>query len=214
MSGELVLFSAVVCDIVSGCSHLLCFCLFLHLVNRSFSCLCEILCYRRKVVYGPSFFPILVFPHPSVLRHCGAETIIWAILLEGLPTHITGLFLISPMSTVSSESGSPFKNCPDPPPIHLPVHLTCIALFLFLRYNISTVEFNGWDPAVNSDLERLQGNDVRVFRDNNNQVDQQVPISELDVYSQFGFDFEMAKAVSSSSYLSCRIWQFGNCGTC
>ena len=72
----------------------------------------------------------------------------------------------------------------------------CIVVFLFLRYNISTVEFNGWDPAVSSALEKLQGNDIKVFRDTSNQVDQQVPISELDVYSQFGFDFEMAKAVS------------------
>ena len=59
------------------------------------------------------------------------------------------------------------------------------------------MEFNGWDPAVNSSIQRLQGNDAKVFRDTSNQADQQVPISELDVYSQFGFDFETAKAVSN-----------------
>ena len=69
------------------------------------------------------------------------------------------------------------------------------------------MEFNGWDPAVSSELERLRGNDVLVFRDTSNQVDLQVPISELDVYSQFGFDFETAKAVSSGLYLSRRTWQ-------
>ena len=58
------------------------------------------------------------------------------------------------------------------------------------------MEFNGWDPAVSSDIMRLEGDDIRVFRDTANLVNLRVPISELDVYSQFQFDFEEAKEVS------------------
>ena len=63
------------------------------------------------------------------------------------------------------------------------------------RYNISTGDYDAWDGATNSSLERRTN--VRVFNgDTNNFVREEV--SDLDVYSQYGFSREEALQVSGN----------------
>jgi hypothetical protein len=59
------------------------------------------------------------------------------------------------------------------------------------RYNISTAEYDGWDSSINSSILRRSH---MVFNEATNQVNDRETISELDVYSQFGFNFTTAKA--------------------
>jgi len=63
------------------------------------------------------------------------------------------------------------------------------------RYNISTADYDAWDGATNSSIERRTN--VRVFNgDTNNFVREEV--SDLDVYSQYGFSREEALQVSAN----------------
>ena len=66
------------------------------------------------------------------------------------------------------------------------------------RYNISTGEFDGFNSSVNSSIKRVT---ATVFNAETNTVTLNKQISELDVYSKFGFDFESAKQVCIS-YIS------------
>ena len=59
------------------------------------------------------------------------------------------------------------------------------------RYNISTADYDAWNGATNSSIQRLTN--IRVF-DGQNIVRR--TISELDVYSQFGFSEEQSREVS------------------
>ena len=61
------------------------------------------------------------------------------------------------------------------------------------RYNISTGEYDGWDSSINSSISRTS---ALVFNEASNKVNSRQTISPLDVYSQFGFNFTTAKAVS------------------
>ena len=64
-------------------------------------------------------------------------------------------------------------------------HEHCI---LRIRYNISTADYDAWNGATNSSIQHLSN--IRVF-DGQNTVRR--TISELDVYSQFGFSQEESR---------------------
>ena len=59
------------------------------------------------------------------------------------------------------------------------------------RYNISTADYDAWNGTTNSNIRRLSN--IQVF-DGQNPVPR--TISELDVYSQFGFSQEESWEVS------------------
>ena len=76
--------------------------------------------------------------------------------------------------------------------------LLLLPLFLFLsRYNISTGEYDGWNPSINSSIRRLNNQRVYNPSSSSNSGTRSRTISELDVYTQFGMNFTTAKNVSS-----------------
>ena len=91
------------------------------------------------------------------------------------------------------------------------MRLLLLSLLSFLRYNISTGEYDGWNSSINSNISRLTNQ--RVYDPNTNSGTRSVAISELDVYTQFGMNFTTAKNVTSyiltqyviSSFL-CTAW--------
>ena len=64
------------------------------------------------------------------------------------------------------------------------------------RYNISTGDYDAWDGATNSRIRRLRNIDVF-----DGQGTARRAISELDVYSQFGFSQQEAREVVSLAHI-------------
>ena len=64
------------------------------------------------------------------------------------------------------------------------------------RYNISTGDYDAWDGATNSSIRRLRNIDVF-----DGQGTARRAISELDVYSQFGFSQQEAREVVSLAHI-------------
>ena len=65
------------------------------------------------------------------------------------------------------------------------------------RYNISTADYNAWDPSVNGALERVQ---QEVFNGDNVA---RTTISPLNVWSRFGLSQDEAYQVSADLRLVC-----------
>ena len=64
------------------------------------------------------------------------------------------------------------------------------------RYNISTADYDPWDGSVNSSITARQ---VNVYDGDTSNTPKR-KVSELDVYSKFGFDEETALSVSGQKF--------------
>ena len=62
-----------------------------------------------------------------------------------------------------------------------------------LRYNITSGEYDGFNSSINSSIMKVQ---EKIFNPQTNTVSLTKRISQLDVYSKFGFNYEEAKSVS------------------